>query len=394
MKINKVFSKRGLVFIKDIICCIFACAIAKFLPKKEIWLITERCDEARDNGYHLYRYINEQHKNENVYYAINKKSKDYYKIKEFGKVIQFGSFKHHLYYWKATKLISTHINGYMPNSKVYEYIHKVLKHKGKKVFLQHGITKDCLPQLFYEKTNLDLFVCGAKPEYEYIKEKFGYGQQVQYLGLCRYDNLSNFKTKDQILIMPTFRMQYYIEKDEKLTNSKKAEFLDSQYYKQYSELLRNDKLAKKLKERNIEIVFYPHYEMQKYIFLFQNMPEQVKIVDNGSYDIQELLKESKMLVTDFSSVFFDFAYMGKPVLYFQFDREEYRNQHYKEGYFSYENNGFGPVEENIDNLISKIMEYIDKNYSVEEKYIERRKKFFTYSDNNNCKRNYESIKML
>lgn len=396
MIVKKLFSKRGTVFLKDIFLGMLAFLVAKFNKEKEVWIISERFDEARDNGYHLYRYIKNYYKNENVYYIIDKKSKDYNKIKELKNIINFGSFRHHIYYWKATKLISTHINGYMPNEKAYKYIHKIIKHNAKKIFLQHGIIKDFLPQLLYKNTKLDLFVCGAKPEYEYVREKFQYPENnVQYLGLCRYDNLNNNKLKNQILIMPTFRMQYYVERYETLTEEKIKEFLNGQFYKKYSELLNNELLIDKIEKTKTEIIFYPHYEMKKYLGFFKNsFPQCVKIAENSEYDIQDLLKQSKLLITDFSSVFFDFAYMGKPIIYFQFDKNEYRHKHYKTGYFSYERDGFGKVETETDMVIKSILKYVDNNYETEKKYIERRNKFFIYKDTNNCKRNYDAIKRL
>lgn len=396
MKIKKLFSQRGLVFLKDVILGIFTYNITRFDKKRELWLIAERFNEARDNGYHLYKYIRKNYKDENVYYVIDKKSKDYEKIKELENIIQFNSFKHHIYYWKATKLISTHINGYMPNEKAYNWIHKILKNDAKKVFLQHGIIKDFLPQLSYENTKLDLFVCGAKPEYEYVKNKYGYSSnQVQYLGLCRYDNLNNNMLKNQILVMPTFRMQYYIEKYQPLTKEKIKFFLNGQFYKKYTELLNNKFLMNELEKKKTEIVFYPHYEMQKYLkILKKDFSQYVKIADNDKYDIQDLLKQSKLLITDFSSVFFDFAYMGKPIIYFQFDKNEYRNKHYKRGYFFYERDGFGKVETETDMVVKKILEYINNNYKIENVYVERANNFFSYRDTNNCKRNYEAIKRL
>ena len=38
---------------------------------------------------------------------------------------------------------------------------------------------------------MDLFVCGAKPEYEYIRDTFGYIRNTcrSYVGLARFDNL-------------------------------------------------------------------------------------------------------------------------------------------------------------------------------------------------------------
>ena len=39
-----------------------------------MWLICEDYNEARDNGYWLFKYIREQQPQQDVVYAINKKS--------------------------------------------------------------------------------------------------------------------------------------------------------------------------------------------------------------------------------------------------------------------------------------------------------------------------------
>ena len=60
-------------------------------------------------------------------------------------------------------------------------------------------------------------------------------------------------------------------------------------------------------------------------------------------DIPQLLLTAGVLVTDFSSVSMDFVYMEKPILYFQFDRDDFRKGHQSVGYFDYDRDGFGPV---------------------------------------------------
>ena len=65
------------------------------------------------------------------------------------------------------------------------------------------------------------------------------------------------------------------------------------------------------------------------------------IIADMKYDVQQLLKESLLLITDYSSVFFDMMYMNKPVNFYQFDEKQYRKSHYKEGYLNYQN--VGPV---------------------------------------------------
>ena len=51
------------------------------LKGKEIWLISEEKDKARDNGYHFFKYLMNKDTKYNVYYAIDKNCNDYKKIK-------------------------------------------------------------------------------------------------------------------------------------------------------------------------------------------------------------------------------------------------------------------------------------------------------------------------
>ena len=56
-------------------------------------------------------------------------------------------------------------------------------------------------------------------------------------------------------------------------------------------------------------------------------------------------------------VFFDFAFMKKPVIYYH----EGNDYHYKDGYFSYEEMGFGDVIDNGEDLVDKVIDYIENN---------------------------------
>lgn len=360
------------------------------IRKKDIWLICENSDAARDNGYHFFKYIRENHPNVNVYYTIDKISPDYKKVKKYGNIIEYGSIKHWIYYLAATKNISTQKSG-NPNPPLFYVLHVYFKLFNNRVYLKHGIVKDDAKYLYYDKTYFRIITCGAKKEYEYIKEKFGYpSENVKYTGLARFDNLYNNKVnKKQILIMPTWRTSLGREKN---ILSKKENFIDSVYFKSWNSLLNDKKLLNYINKNNITIYFYPHHNMQKYIKCFNIDNENIKVVDNSCIDIQTLLKTSSLLITDYSSVYMDFAYMEKPIIYYQFDYDEYRKNQLNEGYFNYEEDGFGKVLKNKDKVISKIIYYINNSYQIEKKYIKRMKDFYPLHDQNNSKRIYEEIK--
>ena len=66
---------------------------------------------------------------------------------------------------------------------------------------------------------------------------------------------------------------------------------------------------------------------------------------------QKTLLKASLLVTDYSSIFFDFAYLRKPVIYAHFDYEEYRMNYYPKGYFNYEKDRFGFIAHDLKRLI-------------------------------------------
>ena len=251
---------------------------------RDIWLISERRDEAEDNGYHLFKYIREKHPSERVFYIIDKKSPAYMKIKKYGNIIQHNSLKHYIYYFLADKHISAFQFFGVPETPFLWKLEEMGIIKKKKIFLQHGITKEMLPFLQYENTKYRLFVCGARPEYEYIREKFGYpSDNVKYLGFCRFDNLHEFIEKKQILVMPTWRQWLGMTNKDTNVKEDREKFKNSDYYTVYSSLINNVKLQKLLEKNNYELIFYPHPEMQRFIDEFMTEMKNVRIEKKKIY---------------------------------------------------------------------------------------------------------------
>ena len=71
------------------------------LLRREIWLIAEKRTEARDNGYHLFRYLRERHPEIEAYYVITADSPDREKVERLGHVLTADSEEHFLYYIAA-----------------------------------------------------------------------------------------------------------------------------------------------------------------------------------------------------------------------------------------------------------------------------------------------------
>ena len=367
--------------------------ILKMIDKDngDIWIVGERKSEAKDNGYHLFKYIRENHPEKKVYYVIDKNSSDLEKIQSLGNIIYHDSLKHYVYYIMSRKLVCAHLGSCVPDSPICWKFHDHEMRNKKKIFIQHGIIKETIESVMYKNTKCDLFICGAKPEYEFVKSTFGYPDgYVQYTGLARFDNLHENNTKNQILVMPTWR-QWIPSTTWNDGNEGKAknDFLKSEYYIRFNQLINSEKIDEILNINNMRLIFYPHYEMQRYIDLFKTKSKNIVIANKEKYDVQQLLKESKVLITDYSSVAFDFGYMRKPVIYYQFDSKQYYSGHYSKGYYEYNKHGFGPVVDNLSNLEKYLEKILNKGEN--SSYKNRCEVFFEKYDRNNSKRIFDAI---
>ena len=99
------------------------------------------------------------------------------------------------------------------------------------------------------------------------------------------------------------------------------------------------------------------------------------------YDINELYLISDLLITDYSSVFFDYAILKRPILFFTYDLEEYRDD-IRGFYFSLETEAPGPLVKTTSDLIKEIQSLKNPINSYEA----FRKKFLSLEDGYASKR--------
>lgn len=347
---------------------------------RPIWIITERPKEARDNGFVFFQYMRMNHKDIKCFYAIDFSCKDYDKIAPLGNLVKFGSIRHFFMFCGAKYVLSSTTQYFCPN-----YFLTLLRQKvhlfSRFIFLQHGITYNNQTMLYKKNMKLDLLICGALPEYEYTKKNFGYKEsEIIYSGFARFDNYYNLLIKKQILVMPTWRR-----------GLDKSNFVKSDYFKNWNAVLNSADLSNCLVKNGTKIIFYIHPLFQEFIGYFRSSYENILIKSAEDEDLTELIKNSQMLITDYSSVFFDFAYMNKPIIYFQFDYDKFYKIHYKKGYFSFQNDGFGPVCINPKDVIDKAILFLETGESNKHMYDKRSNSFFTIKDQENCKRIYTEI---
>ena len=401
MKLREFFDLLGYVRFRELVQAWklpVAAVAAGFYRRshRDLWIVSEDPMEARDNGFWFFRYVRENHPEQECVYAIRKDSPDYERVASLGDTVEYGSLRHWCLYLASSVQISSQKSG-DPNAAVFYFLQVFGLLRNRRLFLQHGITVNDVSWLSYPATKMSRFLCGAYPEYQYVKERFGYPEgYVRYTGLCRFDGLHDARTEpDRILIMPTWRNWLTVRKDRLRRYEGTASLSETEYFVLWREFLQDDALRAIAEEYHVRFLFYPHRNMQPYLSRFyEDNAGHIEICGRERYDVQELLKTSALLITDYSSVFFDMVYMKKPVIFYQFDVEKFRAGQYPEGYFDYADNPFGKSCRNREEVYDLLRQAIRDRFEVSREYIEAHERYFPLFDERNTARACEVAKEL
>ncbi|EED1947273.1 capsular biosynthesis protein, partial [Campylobacter jejuni] len=360
----------------------------KRLPKSNIWLLVDRDYEADDNAEHLYRYIIQNHPEQEIVFALRKESSDWKRLeKERFNLIEFGSFEFERIIKKSSKVISSHAD---------EYLMRYITPRQQFIFLQHGVISNDLSKWLNSK-KIDLFITSTKAEYDsiannYNRYKFG-KKEVVLTGLARHDTLlknNNESNIKQILIMPTWRVNIVGVTINSGVRELKENFKQSEYFQKWNSLLNSVSLKKLCELYSYTIVFNPHPNVMPYLKEF-NIPSHIKIADQDE-SLQVLFCNSSLMITDYSSVAFEMAYLEKPVIYYQFDKEEFFTSHtLQKGYFDYKKDGFGPVVKNQENLLKELENLLRNDCKPFGVYKDNIDSTFTFRDGRCCERIYRTL---
>ena len=339
--------------------------------KKEVYLFQGNID---DNAYHLFKYAAGIRDNVKKYFVASNGAQ-FEELSKIGDVVEKGSFEHKSLVLQADKIITTliddaQINPFNKNER--KLVFGLLNYRT--YWLKEDVTKENISSWMRKyDNNLSLILTVSEKESElFYEEGYGFDKSiVQNLGFPRYDAL-NDNGKKQILIIPTWR---------KNISGNKQVFRNSPYFKNLSSFLHSQKLLDMV-DKGYKIVFRPPIELfknisgsnEKFIDLF-DIPDEIYISKDESN--QELVNNSSVLITDFSPLSFDFAYLKKPVIYLSSENNEMMM--------------FGKVLQTPEEVLEKLNEYVENDCRMEEEYKKRVDEFFTFIDKNNCKRVYEWI---
>jgi len=366
--------------------------IAKLVPKDEnIWIFGSWLGEKyADNSKYLFEYINKKHPEIRAIW-ITKDVSIINKLKKEGyEVYKAYSIKSIMISLKAKCSIFVQSNKYdnllfLNNSKV------------KKIQLWHGaplkkigfddkiFTKNSLPKLLYKLKHFlfpflneqyDLVVAISEEDRKNFRTAFKV-KKISITGYPRNDALFKFKYKKNkgytVIYLPTFRGNI---------GDKIDLFSDFNFdIEKWNEILCQNNIV-------LNIKMHPVNKPK------DELIEKYKSLNSISFmeevDVAEILPNTDILITDYSSVFFDFLLTNRPIIFAPFDYEKYITKD-RELYYDYDEVTPGPKCKNWDEVLEWIVKFKENPelYKEEREVIKNR--FHKYQDGKNCERVYKEI---
>ena len=370
-------------------------AVRPIMKKRPIWMYIDKIYKGGDSSEYLYRYASAQDNNFRHYYLVDKKATDYQRLKKDGyKPLVRGTFWHRLVFLLSDMMVISNstvcaFNGFdMVNSG---YVRDLINFHV--CCVQHGMSVQKIAVAQNRlRDNTRLYFCASKYELRNLNRPIydykGYNA-LRLTGVPRYDGLVN-KDQKQIMISPTWRMQAAVpvRTSESEQRDYNPLFKESMYYKVFNALINDPRLIEAAKKYGYKIkyVLHPIVSSQVDDFDKNEFVDIIPAVGDMSYE--KMFCESSLMVTDFSGIQFDFAYMRKPLVYLH---HKDIPQHYEEGSFFYDTMAFGEICHDNDELIDTLIEYMSTGCQMKEEYVQRADDFFYYSDHDNCKRIYEEM---
>ena len=336
------------------------------------------------DAYSLFEYM--KSKGYNAYYVVQKSSDRYKELEETGQLKNVIAIDYDVLRYpnkfisdiapillRSKAILSSFFND---NREWGKFI--TSDYSWKYIFIQHGVIylkESILYNGYMSHDSFNKILVSNDLEANLLKKYNFKDEQFVKAGLPRWDYLSqNSKPKTKsILVMLTYR--HFVNGD---VESPMETFEQSVYKKNTESLLNNKELNQFLKKHNVTLYYVPHH----YTFWAQINSPNIKPI--STQEISKYIKESSMLITDFSSVCFDFMFQNKPVIYYLLDMnandiEEEDKENMRA--FEHKKENLANVFYDEKDIVKKIEFYVNNNFTLEPEVKEKYNKFF-YTKNN------------
>jgi len=296
-------------------CLYHAAHAARRLSSRVVNIYFEKsANQAEEGAVDLFRKARASSITSN-YFIINKESKDFLSIKDEAGVIPNFTLRSYWLLYRANNFISTETAGHANVLRSDNRYMRSAPYSQRFIFLQHGVTY----MKAHEKNTSFTRNREAEPDYMIVNSKKERDVVVDMLdleeervlntGMLIFDQIPyghiDQKSPDVVTIMLTWKPY-----EEHLKDATK-----STYYRTVIELY--DILEPLVGKGNIRMVVHPKFSEH------MKKTDMAEAMWQGT--IADVLKETKLLITDYSSVCYNVLYQGGAVVYYQPDLDQYEH---------------------------------------------------------------------
>lgn len=220
--------------------------------------------------------------------------------------------------------------------------------------------------------NYTKIICSSEEIIPFYAEAFNISENnVLPLGISRTDKLFD---KEYIEIIQTgFRQKYPQFKGRKIVTyapTFRGGPRERQLFDNYLDIRR----FREQFSKEYVLIMKMHPSVKDGIIIYDDLAED--IFDMSDLDMNDLLLCTDILITDYSSVIFDYSILKKPMIFYAYDYEEYMEE--RSFYYDYESFVPGPIVKSNDELFEVIKHIEDINLEEVEAFSKR---FFNNSGN-------------
>ncbi len=317
----------------------------------------------------------------NAYFIVTRDYEFFDRIPEkyLSNIIYKYSFKHYLYFFKSKTFIGTEAIAHAIDLKTFNLVAlmKVANKNINYVFLQHGVmymvSLNSESRSMFKRKELKgkyRVVVSSQAESDHFTTLGRhYDEDIYITGLPKFDRNTQNDNADKIVIMPTWRPWEI--------NESRIDFTQTPYFKMLIKLY--EAVPEHLKEK---VIILPHPLIVNEL---SELPEKLtkKIVLNVRYD--DILKDTAVLITDYSSIAYDAFYRGARVVFY-WEEKDYCMMQYGPSttLMLNEENVYGDFAYSDENL----SEIIEENYNnpQTEEQKNRYSKLVNFHDGKNTER--------
>lgn len=345
-------------------------------------IYTEKDNLTCDNAYKMFE--NDIKTNKYAYYLVSNPESAHLSNNKFKKnLVMRNSQKHVNLFCKAKYMTMSFTYKLLIPKQVLDIHQALLDHK--LIYVSHGISagdKNSVAISAANGSKANAVFCCSKFEKDYF-EKIGH-ESVYLVGYPRMDKWANNDNlnPDSCIIFFTWRKS--------LHSMSPSDFIQSSYVSTILNLIT----ALKANKPNLSLNYFIHNAMDSnslkikiLMAKINSIHPNVNFINNNDTEVfNNLFNQSQFLITDYSSVGYDFSYYKNRFPIF------YMPEGFTEGHYTttplFEKICVGPIETQIDGVLKNL------EISKWKDYKHLSKKFFNFHDSNNSERSIATLRTL